>query len=92
MGLFLVIKINPFKTLYQPNCIWYRDNYIQECEDAIDDGEGVPDLPDWGKVYNYDELYGDYVREPLEEGEEGFYAPMCVDYYRMYEKAERRDA
>ena len=32
------------------------------CEDAIDDGEGVPDLPDWGKVYNYDELYGDYVR------------------------------
>merc|ERR1712029_236372 len=59
---------------------------------AIEDGDGVPELPDWGDVYNYDELYGDYRRQPVPEGEDGFYAPVCVDYYKMYENAERRDA
>ena len=73
-------------------CIWYRDNYIEACNEAVKDKEEIPDLPDWGDVYNYDELYGDYVRQPVEEGEDGFYKPVCVDYYRMYENAERRDA
>lgn len=58
----------------------------------IEDEEDTPELPGWGDVYNFDEMHGDYVREPLEEGEEGFYSQMCIDYYAMYFNAEARDA
>ena len=73
-------------------CIWYRDQYIEACEQSVEDEIDVPDLPNWGDVYNYDELHGDYLLWYESDGQEGFTTQMCVDYYRMYDDAEERDA
>ena len=72
-------------------CTWSRDLYIEECNQAISEGERViPDLPNWGDVYNYDELHGDYLLYYESNGVDGFTSPECVAYYDMYPKAEAR--
>ena len=61
--------------------------YIEECKQAAEEGEEeAPELPGWDTIYNFDELYGDYVTEP------DFYkeSKACKNYYDMYENGEER--
>ena len=59
-----------------------------DSSDLINAGGGSGN---WGDVYNYDELHGDYLLWYESGGQEGFTTQMCVDYYRMYDDAEERE-
>ena len=68
-------------------CQWSMKLYIEECKEAAEEGEEeAPELPGWDTIYNFDELYGDYVTEP------DFYysSAACKNYYDMYENGEER--
>ena len=60
-------------------CLWRRDEWIDDCEAAVDAGTAIPDRPKWGNVYNYGNMYNDL------RAANSFESDTCLDYYLVLE-------
>ena len=55
-------------------CLYRRDDWVEECEIAIDAGTAVTERPPWGEVYSFPRM-----KEALLAGD--FADDTCVDYF-----------
>ena len=60
-------------------CLWRRDEWIDDCEAAVDAGTDIPARPGWGQVYNYGNMYNDL------RAANSFESDTCLDYYVVLE-------
>ena len=55
-------------------CLWRRDTWVADCEASVAAGDGVPQRPGWGDVYNYGKMHNDLLAGD-------FANDTCEDYY-----------
>ena len=60
-------------------CIWRRDEWIDECEEAAGDIVLPREVPGWGDVYDYGNMHDDLDTNAATAGQ--FSSDTCTDYY-----------
>lgn len=67
-------------------CIYRRDEWIDECEEAAGDIELPKEEPGWGNVYDYGNMHADLDTNEDTEGD--FVSAVCTEYYDHIDEFE----
>ena len=59
-------------------CLWRRDDWVEDCEAAVEDGTQIPQRPGWGQVYSYGNMHNDLLAGD-------FTSDTCTEYYEVKE-------
>ena len=60
-------------------CLYRRDEWIDECEEAAGDIDLPKEEPGWGDVYDYGNMHADLDTNEDTEGD--FVSDICTAYY-----------
>ena len=69
-------------------CMFRRDEFIAECQEAEGDIDLPKANPGWGDVYDYNNMHGDLVSN----GGDDFDNATCDEYYALIDTAEFDEA
>ena len=59
-------------------CLWRRDEWVEDCEAAVENGTQMPSRPGWGQVYSYGNMHNDLLAGD-------FTSDTCTEYYEVKE-------